>query len=128
LAEVVVHEQTLDPAIAVQFIATSSTSQTHTGAIHVYSPIAINQPEWRCYHRRMVTDHVLENMKEEMNTLLATMQYQLSQVKESKLTIEDPESNAGNKTSLHDPLSVWYSLENKTNGERASYSNLNSFI
>ena len=83
-----------------------------------------NQPEWRCYHRRMVTDHVLEHMKEEMNTLLATMQYQLSQVKESKLTIEDPESNAGNETSLHDPLSVWYSLENRTNGERASYSDL----
>jgi len=86
----------------------------------------LTNPEvgWRCYHRRIITDHVLENMEEEMNTLLATIQYQLDQVKHSKLTIEDPESNAGNESSLHDPKSIWYSLDNRTSSERASYSDL----
>jgi hypothetical protein len=79
---------------------------------------------WKCYHRRIITDHVLQNMEEEMNVMLATMQYQLNEVRESKLTIEDPESMVANEQSTNDPLSIHYSLDNRTNGERASYSDL----
>jgi hypothetical protein len=81
-------------------------------------------PEWKCYHRRMVTDHVLQNMEVEMNTLINAMKYQLNQVKESKVSVENPECILGNETALNDPLSVWYRLDNRTNGERASYSDL----
>ena len=86
-----------------------------------------NQQEyvgWKCYHRRIITDHVLENMEEEMSLLVTTMQYQLHQVKESKLTVEDPEHYTGNETAGNDPLSIWYSLDDRTNSERSSYSDL----
>jgi hypothetical protein len=106
-----VHEQTQDHVTAVPpYNATNSTSQTHTGVTNVYSPTTINsiQSGSVTAHRRMVTDHVLQNMEVEMNTLIATMQYQLNQVKESKVSVENPECILGNETALSDPLSgVW---------------------
>ena len=81
--------------------------------------------DWKCYHQQIITDHVLLNMEEELKALWEAMIYQITQLKESKLTIEDPNPTGpvglDRKNNIN---SIHYKLDQRTTQQRAQYSSL----
>lgn len=47
-----------------------------------------NDEDWKCYHRHIVTDHVLNNLEDEIKALQEAMIYQIEQLEDSKLMVD----------------------------------------
>jgi hypothetical protein len=78
----------------------------------------------RCYHKPIITDTRIEQMKEEVDDLVQRLNQQVEQgvVEGSELTNEDPCNRDGREIARNDPSSIHF--EPKSHLERIDFSRL----
>jgi hypothetical protein len=76
----------------------------------------------RCYHKSIITDTRIEQMKEEVDHLVQRLNQQVEQgvVEGSELTNEDPCNRDGRENARNDPSSIHF--EPKSHRERIDFS------
>ena len=79
-------------------------------------------PDWRCFHRPIVTDEVLKSWTDDAVALQAAMQVQLQDIAASRMSQHNPSSNTGQTSGVIDPRSIWF--EPQTVAEIVGFSNL----
>jgi hypothetical protein len=71
-----------------------------------------NPDDFQCYHAPIITDARVEEMQQEVQVMLATMQEQLNAIKGSKLTKDDP--NDSDDVGKEDKQSIHYGPQSAT--------------